>query len=617
MADQSTKPQKTVNDLYHAMKETKLLSHQNVLGNLLFYMPGCGVEGSQYYYDEEFIDKIKAALADCYEHDHSVRAHNDSGSVFYNTLTTFYKSAVHTEEEVSVPSKTQSLFKQDKEKDYYEFHANKGNNNRYINHCPPQYWSDEFCLISDERYIRQHFLVPVGLLLQYLISLSAPKSLVRNTGRELMASTSVSSYVEYFSLTKECREKFISNLKKHGVLPNKHPYSSRLSMLNIAKIIYDLLKRMYDTSSSKRTEKSPEKTPVNVSRDIRSELDFFINNIDIYGQKSIDRLHALKMHADDNVYCANELGKIYYYGDIFYSVSDRVEIKKNYETSAKYYAMCMQDDHPLIPNPAWSFGYLVMSGKIRDFKHGDDPLSAAEYWFKEFPDYPPCQNSLATISKKRGDMLYLDEHRRGNKNIPSAALEYYSDFIEKAFKSSQGGWVYGYNNIASFLMKGEYRDIIRWIPAIGNLDITLPEMLKKSASLGNPWGQDQLANLYIRGEADDRTPEPLKAALKLLTAASGNGYAWAHYHLAIHFFRDDRDMFLHYMDMVLEIDEDEESDENVTSEVKDLACYQLAEFYYNEGSGKYTEYMAKALESKYPKVREAIKGLQDRIVHGR
>ena len=411
-------------------------------------------------------------------------------------------------------------------------------------------WLEKFENQTDRSKIRRTFCEPLSLIIQYLINLDmdhaeliVKKSDISHDKTENPWRT----YIEFYTLRDSVQMQLKNDLIDANLYPQYiHKKGDSIRILDIAYIIYMAIQTQVLNDKEKlikivKSEKAPAK-----QRTLIDDYEFYINNVNCYGYKTSDRFNMLKRYASSNVYCANELGAIYYYGDVFYAVNDELIIEQDYEKAEHYYSLCIEE--PLIVNNAcWSLGYMVLHGKcpIIDAMNTDRYQYASELFKRCTPDYSPALNSLGLI-----ELYYANDLRKNRKkaelgrNELEQLLHHYESFIDYSYRAAKNGFVNGCNAIAGFLLRNENEEFIPLIKTISNNNIKLIPLLKFSAEMDNVWALDQLANVYYSGKYNDsEIPHyvAIKKAKEFLERAYNQGYAWSAYHLAIYFSKKNSD----------------------------------------------------------------------------
>ncbi len=410
-------------------------------------------------------------------------------------------------------------------------------------------WIERFGDQTDRSVIRRYFCEPLSLIMQYLISLDVSKSnrlIIKNDISKIKETNPWESYIEFFSLQDSVQEKIKKELKGEDIYPyDILKAESNLTILNIAYVIYAAINEQSSNGDKnlQRVVKS-EKAPLK-QRTLVDDYEFYVNYVNCYGYKTTDRFNMLRKYAESNVYCANELGAIYYYGDKFYAVNDELIIEQDFDKAVEFYSLCIEE--PLIVNNAcWSLGYMALHGKypLIDAMDIDRYQWASDLFRRCSPDYAPAMNSLGLV-----ELYYANDLRKNRTKSElddselKQVLRHYEEFIKYTYKAAQKGLVNGYNAIAGFLLRKENEEFIPLIRAISANNIELIPMLEASANMDNVWALDQLANVYYRGETNESKMTRLVKARQLLERAHNQGYAWSAYHLAIYFFKNDTEKY--------------------------------------------------------------------------
>ena len=180
--------------------------------------------------------------------------------------------------------------------------------------------------------------------------------------------------------------------------------------------------------------------------------------INCYGARTIDKFNALVENAKDNVYCACELGDIYYYGYTFYSSgkNNPVEIPQNFRMAFKYYSRCTHEPN-LIQGACWSAGYILHK---KLFGTSGPDLDRAEQLYKRCGEFPPALNSLGQIEKEKGDRIYLGKNYEQLTAAEKRAVKtHYTRFINYSYTACTREWLYAYNALYDFYYHEVYKPV--------------------------------------------------------------------------------------------------------------------------------------------------------------
>lgn len=433
--------------------------------------------------------------------------------------------------------------------------SSAGNISKIINHkreIEPK-WVKRFGPDKDRTQARRYFCEPLSLIMQYLILLdSKADSTVEKKDISMIMNSSVyESYYDFYVLKEDIQRKLIDTIKVAGLYPSDMSNDiTSLDFRDIARIIYITIQKQCPKLDNKNLiNKTINKDNKPHSRSLKSDYEFYVNNVNCYGYKTSDRFNMLKKYADSNVYCANELGAIYYYGDKFYSVHDEFIIEQDYRLAETYYYFCSKEPM-VINNACWSLGYMVLHDKcpMINAANRNKYEYAANLFKKCDSDYPPALNSLGLIELHYGNELRncrcLEEI---DSNTLKKILTHYNNFINYSYKAAKKGLTNGYNAIAGFLLREENTAFIPLIKSIKLNKIELLPMLEASADMNNVWALDQLANIYYRMGVEENEIIQLHKAKELLENAHNQGYSWSTYHLAIYFYRDNVEKYKEYI----------------------------------------------------------------------
>lgn len=412
---------------------------------------------------------------------------------------------------------------------------NGGTKNKVLNsrgRNVPSIWLEKYDKNSDTKI---QYCTSIAWVMQYYYMLKK-SSYGKTRATKITPAFKISdSYIEYYSLTPGDK----NGLEKKTGIPIS-------SFMDLAKYIHSAIQDqvlyfnkigIYSTidqvSDSEENAYKREAT-------LNAERKQFITFIDCYGNKNIDRFNALKRLAETNTFCANELGRIYYYGNTFYSNENVYEIKRDYAISANYFNLCITDK---IVNPAgcWSLGDMILQGKYTIANK--DRLSTARELFEKCGKYGPAKNSIAKIERELADTAYkkyaellsspnVTEQKSTEKlsKLKEEAVEHYIKALNYAYDATNYGWLYAYNNIYSILSSEAIRffhdDLIKH-PEYVERDRL--EMLRKAADMKNAWAMDRLACEIMGNE--NVTAVDRKEAHSLLVEAAKQNYPRALEHL--------------------------------------------------------------------------------------
>ncbi len=328
----------------------------------------------------------------------------------------------------------------------------------------PKYWRKQF--LGTNR--RNEYKACIDTVLKYYILIYHPEMIDMTNSTDSASLTFLPS--TWSSLT-DCLS--ILNI----------PFNSVNTFSQLTSIIIGQIYKQCEESASVSLQES---------------WDFYHTHINCYGEFSTDRLFALEKYAEINVYCADELANIYYYGGTFFAGGrqNAYEVKSDYVKAAYYYKLCTKEPN-IIVSACWSLGYMYYTKRINP--RGMDNISAAIELFNKCGNYPPALNSLGVIERdiaddmrKRTDYFLLDVTEK--KEI----LRHYISYIEKCYSACCNGWVYAYNNLYDFFFKKENGQILMDLKEEENFfELDPLVLLERAAALKNYWSMDMLAIHYI------------------------------------------------------------------------------------------------------------------------
>ena len=438
----------------------------------------------------------------------------------------------------------------------------------------PSNWRDYFGLEKNDisniqNKYRTHFVEPLSLLIQFVI---------KRTRNDIIKkedlpydSLSKDSCVNYYSLDITIWEKIVNSLKKSDLLFD----------LNKDTIINDVSKSFYYISyvifRTVLLQAYPDNdfTQPKISNKNGQTLDEqkreYEELIDIYGYKTIDRFHMLKKYSKEkkNIYCASELGKIYYYGDTFSAERCIFKIEKDEEKSEECYRLCTEKSYSkslhIIRHANWSLGLMILDGKSHFYPPHD--YETAEKFFTECGDYPPALHSLGKLYKQKGTDEIEELMKSGKLSGKYATLDthdgivnMFEKYIEFTYEAASAGYIPSYNSLASFLgsKKGSL-GLVRKSSKIKSMlkdkNITRLHCLELSAENENPWGLDQLGNyyydLYDSNENYAEKGEYKQKAYDNYKKAYNQDYAWAALHLIVYsYFEEGSEEYESAIDLI-------------------------------------------------------------------
>lgn len=314
--------------------------------------------------------------------------------------------------------------------------------------------------------------------------------------------------------------------------------TDELNEMILANIIYEVVlshfQQFQEHFHSIETRKNVRKI------DIEQQQREYFNHVDCYGTRNIDRFFALKRYADTNIFAANELACVYYYGADFFSRNEgsgndgRYLVDADATLAARYFMLAAQTDPPYA-SACWSLGYMILNMKFPDITEEEAPDLAETYFhIAAKAQYEPAFNSLGQVLQIKADKLL----HRLSELTPKQREEMFSLYIAalRNFDRAGGnGWAYGHNSVAAFFASKTYQEHV--IPHIlTELNLKGPTDVREryllAAQMDNLWAIDQAALLDI----DQKRYEEAHA---LWEKAARFHYSDASLHLAQFFYSAD------------------------------------------------------------------------------
>lgn len=279
--------------------------------------------------------------------------------------------------------------------------------------------------------------------------------------------------------------------------------TDELNEMILANIIYEVVlshfQQFQEHFHSIETRKNVRKV------DISQQQKEYINYVDCYGTRNIDRFFALKRYADINIFAANELACVYYYGADFFSRNEgigndgRYLVDADATLAARYFMLAAQTDPPYAP-ACWSLGYMILNMKFPDITEEEAPDLAETYFqIAANAQYEPAFNSLGQVLQIKADKLLhrlpdlTPNQRKEMLSLYTAALRYFD-------RAGGNGWAYGHNSVAAFFASKSYQEhVLPYILADLNLSgpTDVRERYLLAAQMDNLWAIDQAALLDI------------------------------------------------------------------------------------------------------------------------
>lgn len=522
-------------EIYEILRDVEVFPNQTIFYNCLFgfivetdyYMGGKNGSSTR---KTHAIDLVKKDLKIIYQNQEGIKLEENNTKKIYSIISGHQRE---TELERFFPNLKGDVITNQ-----------KSNQNSVINgkRAIPQCWRRQF-EVAEKSLDVMEYALPLADVIQYVMVLSSQNAFeYRNN--EPKKLDKYPDYIEYFSFTNEKYVK-IRDKVRNSIL---YTYEIKKlvdkgidSIADIATIIFYaiqqqcVLKELLDYS-----DMTKDMCSMAESGELREQYEFYSKNIDCYGHKSIDRFNMLRRYAKTNVYCASELGSIYYYGDRFYAGKNIYYIKRNYKEAANYYKLCC--NNPILPNGCWSFGRMIFT---KNFDLNDeDRLNYSENYFQRCGEYGPAYNSLGLVEKERGDILLEKvekiEFSQVKEEDRNTIIEHYVKFFEYTSRATEENWLYGYNNQFAFLRNQRYQKLLQSLKEkMPDVEFDCYMILDKSVEMGNPWAMDKLAVelLQNRDKVNSHIRDKYKSK-DLLKSAHEMNYAKASYHLAIYFYKN-------------------------------------------------------------------------------
>lgn len=545
---------------------TPLLDSYNCLKKILFK--------NQYVYYNLLLNELgnpkRASLITTIQRDLKKLYQNqplpeETRALFYALVTGYW--SLFTVDDLFKDAKFRSVF-QDSEYPPLKGEIvsyNRENKSKILNGIRelPEVWRNTYSIntaVHRKKYCNElAWLLQFYIVFTGLTNESVPLEQLKGYNKD---KSYVPQYYEYFSLPPKSWEKINQQLQKST------PISS---LWELAEFLYEtLLLQTKDNlglarkqtlnrikalgihsedipSGIPKAERSQTPKPTkarsneNTLPSFSKQNDFYWNYIDCYGEKTIDRFNLLKMYAKRNLFCAKELGAIYYYGDTYYNSHEPVYIKRDYDKSMYYFSLCLQAPS-VCPSGCWSVGDMLLQKKyiispretnpyLRDLyeKFGDNSMLQAKYVFELCGTYGSAKNSLAKIYREWGK----DAYNAGDK---TNAVAYYVAFLNHAKEATQYGWLYGYNLLYDFVNSHIYEELLPQLEQHRNfIRIEKISMLEEAANMGNPWAKEKLALEYLNPPYSNQK-EYIRMAHSLFVEAFSDGQKPSGEYLLSRFF---------------------------------------------------------------------------------
>lgn len=319
--------------------------------------------------------------------------------------------------------------------------------------------------------------------------------------------------------------------------------AEELDLTILSILIYDVVDCHLQKLSEPLYEEVPgdlgktDTRPALRSVDMEAMQKEYHNCVDCYGSQNIDRYFALIRWADKNVFAAEELGCIYYYGKELFVCNEGTGnngsfyVDADMDKAAHYFRIAASTNPPCIP-ACWSLGYMLLNMEFPEIS-GEEAMELAEIYFKVAAGegYMPACNSLGMIYQKKADGILAKAPVPGSEEYEKM-LELYVQALTCYDQAGNEGWPYGHNNIAAFLLDERKRgEVLPLIEERLNLQGPLDSRLRylMAAEKNNLWAMDRGAILEYRNGNKEN-------AAKLWKEAAQFGYSEAALHLAEYFY---------------------------------------------------------------------------------
>lgn len=377
----------------------------------------------------------------------------------------------------------------------------------------PYYWTQQY-LYSTQK--QNEYCSYIAWILQYYYIFTHNLNYIRNN----ILDTFNTDYIEYFSLCEDDAKKIKTNLN-----------IDKVTFFAIAQYICEMIVSQCDMQTLSKAEENNEclssKSNLNV---LKKHHDFYEEEIATYGRLSIDRYNLLEKNAKTNVYCARELGSIFYYGQTFYSGNDALKISPDKTKAAYYYQLC-KTDNCVHPGGCWALGDMVLKGEFN--VPNNDERDYAKKLFKLCGDYAPAQNSIAKIEKSIGDD-YFSQYKAipldSPTDLAAKIITHYTSAINYAKLAADNNWVYAYNLLYTIITSPVVSTFYNELSKKTSYTTIPPlDLLRKSAHMKNAWAMDKLACELLDNK--NRTSNDINEALNLLNEAASQNLSKASAHL--------------------------------------------------------------------------------------
>lgn len=440
----------------------------------------------------------------------------------------------------------------------------KTKNSKILNNIQkiPNEWRTQFGLQKNlletvQNKFRKQFVEPLSLILQYIV-LNYNSELV-NKEKYQYEDALIDSFVSFYSIKQQIWFELIEDLYENGFLyeKNKEAYFNEISnsFYWLSYIIFKTILLQSDGAKSNDFVSPYISEKKYNFEEQKKEYDEIIN---IYGYKTIDRFHMLKKYSESNIYCACELGKIYYYGDIFSAERCKFEIEKDIKKAEDCYRLCInkpiENTNPAKRYAYWSLGLMILDGKSSYYENN---YIIAKEFFNNCGNYAPALHSIGKIYYMKGEKMLNEKMSQGkhcgkymrlDPNEDKEIIDSFYNYINYTYQAAKLDYILSYNSLYSFMEKDFFSSVRSTDKIYTLLDTTLKinpyELLKKSADRKNPWALDKLGNLYYNKHFSDIDRENQRyLAYKCYLEAFQQDYSWSAFHLIIYFLKEDDEMY--------------------------------------------------------------------------
>lgn len=385
-------------------------------------------------------------------------------------------------------------------------------------------------------------------------------------------SHAATQFIEYFSLNEQKSRNVYAALKKHCHLYTDYFYDTSIEsidLLSLSRIILDIIIEQINLRKRIQLEHIENASDILIKDEqIITESDQFAafeRYIDGYGTDSYDRYNILLKFAPTNCYAANEPATMYYWGKTYWiSDNNYFELEQNYKKAAEWYIKAIKNSNPPLQNACWSLSYTLTNIHYDTDEERESAEQKAIEYLKLAGEYPAAYNRIAWFLFRDAEELFREYEY--DDTVYEDILKQFLSAIRLADRAGEMHCFYGNNQIALFLLRHKndtklLNDLKKRLNLYVDFD---PEaQLKYAVSYHNPWALKHLAIYCIDM---DRKPE---AEALLLEAMKANYNA---------------------------------------------AYYEYAKNFYEPGSSKWKELMAKASADAYPQATCELAMLEENAV---